>query len=118
ATAPLIEEIITKSNALKKAESEIDRLKSQLNKNSGNSSKSPSQDGLKKIPNSREKSNHKSGGQKGHQGKRLELPKNLNELIENKHAYCKMIDHTNGAESFALRWVHCFALSTFNYVNI
>ena len=45
-------------------------LEAQLSKNSGNSSKPPSSDGLgKKVKNSRAKSDKPSGGQRGHAGK-------------------------------------------------
>ena len=83
---------------------EIDRLKAQINKNSGNSSKPPSQDGFKRIPNSREKSNRKSGGQPGHPGARLELPPNLDELIENGLARRELKDHTDGRGSYVTRY--------------
>ena len=54
----------------------IAELTEKKNKNSNNSSKPPSSDGLKK-PNKktslREKTNRKQGGQKGHEGHNLEI---------------------------------------------
>jgi len=64
ATAPLLAIIAEK-------DAEILRLKSQLAKDSSNSSKPPSSNGFKKVPNNRERSGKKRGGQKGHKGVRL-----------------------------------------------
>jgi uncharacterized small protein (DUF1192 family) len=83
---------------------EIERLKAQINKNSGNSSKPPSQDGYKRVQNSRERSGRKSGGQPGHPGKRLELPKNLDEMVEKGAARRDLVDHTCGASSYVRRY--------------
>jgi len=87
-----------------KMQNEIERLKAQINKDSGNSSKPPSQDGFKHISNSREASGRKSGGQLGHPGKRLELPKNLEEMVEKGHARMQLKDHTGGSAKYVKRY--------------
>jgi len=130
------------AEAITKLTTEIDRLKAQINKNSGNSSKPPSQDGFRQMPNSREPSGRKSGGQPGrmasrqtwppgriaiwqwrgrvnegagfnatecadqpgHAGKRLELPKNLDELISAGLARREIKDHTDGSENYVTRY--------------
>src|ERR1035437_7246185 len=50
----------------------IRELEGQLSKNSKNSSKPPSSDGLKKTTSQRKPSGNKPGGQHGHEGKTLE----------------------------------------------
>ncbi len=64
----------------------IAELEAKLNKNSGNSNKPPSSDGLKKgaPKNSREPSGKASGGQKGHEGKTKELSPSPDTVIELK----------------------------------
>src|SRR3990172_7598749 len=105
AIAPLKEEIAVKNNELSKATTEISRLKAVINKDSGNSSKPPSTNGLKKVPNSREKTGNPPGGKKGHAGHRLTKPKNLDELVEKGLAEVKLVDHTNGSTEYISRWI-------------
>jgi len=103
ATTPLLLELSLKEEKIVKLEAEIVRLKTQINKDSNNSSKPPSQNGFKKIPNSREKSVRKSGGQPGHRGSYMELPKNLDELVEKGLARLEIKDHTGGMEPYVSR---------------
>jgi hypothetical protein len=80
------------------------RLKSQLEKNSGNSYKPPGTDGLKPVPNSRERSVHRQGRQQGHRGHGIKLPENLDELVAQGRAKKMMIDPTDGAERYKSVW--------------
>ena len=64
-------EVLEKENKQLKDENQKlkddnDRLKKQINNDSNNSSKPPSSDIKRNIPNNREKTNRKAGGQKGH----------------------------------------------------
>jgi transposase len=64
-------------------ENKVKELESKLNKNSNNSSKPPSTDGLKKKPtNNRKTSDKKTGGQEGHEGVTLLKSENPDEVID------------------------------------
>ena len=76
---------------------EIQRLKNNNNKDSSNSSKPSSTNGTKIIPNSREKSNKKAGGQLNHKPHTLKA-KDIEGLIKNKKNVkyiTKTIDNLN-----------------------
>lgn len=67
-------QLILEQNALiSELTSRIDKLAGQLSKNSKNSNKPPSSEGLNKKPAFPRKSGGKLGGVKGHQGKTLEM---------------------------------------------
>lgn len=67
----------------------VKELEDQLSKDSHNSSKPPSSDGLwKKTRSLRKKSAKVTGGQKGHQGKRLEMVAEPDEVVVHPVACC------------------------------
>jgi hypothetical protein len=104
AIIPLNEEIEKRDGQIQKANDEIDRLKGAIHKDSNNSSKPPGGNGLKKIVNSREASNRKKGGQRGHKGHTVTIPKNLDELVREGKAKHIIQDDTNGATSYVSDW--------------
>lgn len=73
--ASLVNIILELQKMLIEQATEIQSLRDQISKNSGNSGKPPSSDGLKKprTRSLREKSNRNSGGQKGHKGHTLNM---------------------------------------------
>ena len=94
ATAQLYVQITARDN-------EIVRLKAIIGKDSSNSSKPPSSNGLSnQVSTNRERSGRKTGGQAGHKGRTLKVPKNLSELAEQGKIKLKVEDHTNGASEY------------------
>ena len=74
----------------------IDDLTARLNKDSSNSNKPPSSDGLRKPPappastfSLRKKSGRKSGGQKGHPGSTLKYCDTPDEFVEHRPECCE-----------------------------
>ena len=76
-------------------------LKARLNMNSSNSSKPPSTDGYRKPKpvSLREKSGKKPGGQKGHKGAGLELPKDTDKTIPCLPSVCEGCEKRNTCPS-------------------
>lgn len=73
----------------------IKELREQLNKNSGNSSKPPSSDGLKKTPvkknrSLRQQSGKKQGAQNGHDGVHLSVIADPDDVVTHMHADCTL----------------------------
>jgi cell division protein FtsB len=104
ATQPLYERIRKLEEENERKDAEILRLKAQINRDSSNSSKPPSSNGFKVIPNNREKSERKTGGQKGHKGHTLTIPKNLKELADAGKVQHKIVDDANGSASYVSDW--------------
>lgn len=76
-------------------EGRIEKLEQRLNKNSTNSSKPPSSDGLKKPkPKSRrERGQRQSGGQPGHDGDTLKMVAAPDEVVTHQHTVCPHCTH-------------------------
>jgi transposase len=66
----------------------VAELEQRLNKNSGNSSKPPSSDGLAKLKSLRKPSKKKTGGQKGHKGHNLKQVENPDRVVPLSVASC------------------------------
>jgi transposase len=98
ATEPLIAKI-------EEQQKEILRLKAIINRDSSNSSKPPSANGFKKVPNNRETSGKKQGGQAGHKGNRLNIAENLEELVkEGKAEHTVVLDGVSGDAPYVSDW--------------
>jgi len=104
ATKPLYERIAKQGEDNSRKETEILRLKAQINKDSSNSSKPPSSNGFKKVPNNREASVRKTGGQPGHKGHTMTIPKDLEGLVKSGKVQYEIIDETNDAARYVSDW--------------
>lgn len=85
-------------------QNEILRLKTQIDKNSSNSSKPPSSNGFVRVPNNREASDRRQGGQKGHKGNRLNIPENLDELVSDGRAEHIVVSEVAEGEPYTSDW--------------
>ena len=78
------------SAKLEEKDAIIAELTERLNKNSRNSSKAPSSDGLKKptVTSLRKPSGRKAGAQEGHKGSGLKLDKIVSDTIQHIPCHC------------------------------
>lgn len=85
----LEETVRMQSVRIEQLEERVKELENRLNKNSSNSSKPPSSDGLKRKPKSqRESSGKKRGGQAGHAGKNRPQVESPDKIIVHVPANC------------------------------
>lgn len=98
--------------AIKEKDTEILRLKTQINKDSSNSSKPPGSNGFKKVLNNREKSKKQQGGQPGHKGCKLNIPKNIDELVESGLAEHIIVSEVAEGEPYVSDWIIDLKITT------
>ena len=103
-----IEKLESKVQKLEKENEKLrddnDRLKKIINNNSDNSSKPPSTDIKKNIPNNREKSNKTKGGQTGHKGTGLKKSE-IVKKIKNKEIKHKIINVGKPQGEFVSKYI-------------
>jgi len=106
-----LETVILKCNALEervaKLEAENDRLRKQLNNDSGNSSNPPSTDQKSNAPNTyngRTKTGKKSGGQAGHAGKHLSRT-TIEEKIAKGQIRREIVNHGHPEGDYTSKYV-------------
>lgn len=103
-----IDKLVAENKKLKekneKLTNEVDRLKKQLNNDSNNSSKPPSSDIKKNIPNNREKTNKKKGGQKGHTAHFLSK-RDVEAKIKNNEFEHTVIDVGNTENEYLSKYI-------------
>ena len=76
-------------NLLLALEAKVAELEKRLNKNSQNSDKPPSSDGLRRPLRQRSKSKRKPGGQKGHPGKTLKFSDKPDKIVQHGADTCQ-----------------------------
>ena len=101
--AMLLQQVKQQSELIEKLYQIIKELTEQLNRNSRNSSKPPSSDGLNKpSPKSlRTPSGKKAGGQEGHSGSHLEATADPDEIIIHTPRICRECSHHDSCVSRA-----------------
>lgn len=88
-----------------KLQDTIVSLAARINRDSSNSSKPPSSDGLKKvIHNSRSITGKKPGGQPGHKGHGLGIPEKLKELIDSGATPVEVVEHGDPTTPFVSKY--------------
>src|SRR5258705_1563441 len=94
-TAGLIALILQQQEQIRLLTEQVQALKDQLAKNSGNSSKPPSSDGLKKprTKSLREKGKRASGGQVGHPGHTLQRVETPDVVVHHALEVCPECQH-------------------------
>lgn len=108
-------QLAKKDDQISKLILEIERLKNNNDKDSSNSGKPSSKNGFKKVENSREKTNRKQGGQKGHKGNTSKISnvKNLIESGEAKHTVVEVNRNKNNKNKpYKTRYVQDIEIST------
>lgn len=94
---------------------EIERLKNNNSKDSSNSSKPSNKNDFKKVPNSREKTDKKQGGQDGHKGHTSKASK-IQELIDSKKVIHEVIDinksTSNTNKEYKVRYIQDIEVNT------
>lgn len=84
----LIEIILMQRQEIAGLRQEIQELRDQLAKHSGNSGKPPSSDGLKKPRSQRVKGQRRSGGQPGHEGHTLKMVEKPDQIERHEVNVC------------------------------
>ncbi len=89
--ADLIDLILQQADRIEELSAQVQHLEDQLARNSRNSSKPPSSDGLKtpRRTSRRKKGERKAGGQKGHPGNTLERVTNPDHVQEHQVHQCE-----------------------------
>lgn len=103
-----VDELETENTKLR---NDNERLKKQINNDSNNSSNPPSSDIKRNIPNNKEKTNKKAGGQKGHKAHFLSK-KEIEEKIEKKEIKHKIINKGKVSKDYISKYIIDIEINT------